>query len=203
MIPSELSFLWNACFQSFELTATKYSVDTSVFLCPDFIQQETRLLFISPDWSSYQERKHWLCRLSEPIPAVVISLCTWSSCHLVYTLVCKWEVWLMRSYHTQCAEKARFPCLQWSECNHSTFIVSQKSPLKTASSHFFWWGHNQWLREDIQNYYRDETEWGLSGHLSCSRTSWIHRDPSNFRLMEMFDLTTQILWSYPDLKLSC
>ena len=93
MIPSELSFPWNACSQSFESTATKHSVDTSVFLCPNFIQQETRLVFVSPDWSSYQERKYWLCRLSEPIPTVVISLCTWSSCHLVYTLVLKCGEW--------------------------------------------------------------------------------------------------------------
>ena len=147
MIPSVLSFPWNPCSQSFESTATKHSVDTSVFLCPDFIQQETRLLFISPDWSSCQERRHWLYRLSEPVPTVVISLCTWSSSHLVYTSVCKWEVWLMRWYRTQCAEKARFPCSQWPECNHSTFIVSQKSPLETASSPFFWGGGAQPVTE--------------------------------------------------------
>lgn len=52
--------------------------------CPNFIHQETRLLFISPGWSSYQEGKHWLCRLSELILTVVISLCKWSSCCLAY-----------------------------------------------------------------------------------------------------------------------
>lgn len=126
-----------------------------------FYSARNQIIIYFPDWSSYQERRHWLCRLSEPVPTVVISLhMTFSSGLHIGKNEC---MWLMRWYHTQCAEKARFPCSQWSECNHSTFIVSQKSPwrqLPVLSSGEGGGGQNpDWEKTSGINS-RDETERG-------------------------------------------
>ena len=149
--------------------------------CPNFIHQETRLLFISPGWSSYQEGKHWLCRLSELILTVVISLCKWSSCCLAYPSEDVANMGLIPRDDTTLSVLRR---LVFHVCNVLETVTQPLSHhVKRDRFQFSLLVGTQPVAERRHQELLQRWEWiGLNGHLASSLASWIHRDPGDFRL---------------------
>lgn len=161
----------------------------------NFIHQKIRLLFISPDWSSYQERKYWLCRLPEPIPTIVISLYNeqiviWFI-HQTQTLA---NVSLTLRDNTALSvlgEPGFHVCKDLGTVTQPSCCYINLFGRQLAGS-FFWWNTS----DNWEKAFRIITVMrmhGVSGHFSCSLPFWIHRNSGDLRLLELLTSSPQIL----------